>query len=77
MRQFATLFALAAFLTFGLGTTLVSANEPAPTEQKEKKDIGGKLNAEDQQKKSEKKDIGGQFNADEQKKTDKNDMGGK
>ena len=58
MRQLASLVALTAFLTLGLGTTLVSANEPAPTEQKEKKDMGGKLNAEDE-KKNEKKDMGG------------------
>lgn len=58
MKQLASLFALAAFLTFGLGTTLTSADEPTPAEQKEKKDSSGSK-ADDEKKKDEKTDKGG------------------
>jgi len=55
MTRYASFIALAAFLTFGLGTAVSFAGEPAPAEQKEKKDMtSGK--ADDDQKK---KDMGG------------------
>jgi hypothetical protein len=57
MTRFASLIALAAFLTFGIGTAISSAGDPAPVEKKDKKDMTGpKLGDE---KKSEKKDMGG------------------
>ncbi len=40
--RYTSFIALAAFLTFGLGTATSFANEPVPAEQKEKKDMGGK-----------------------------------
>jgi hypothetical protein len=49
---------LAAFLTVGVGAPMTFANEPAPGEQKDKKDMnGGK--ADDDAKKNDKKDMGG------------------
>jgi hypothetical protein len=49
---------LAAFLTVGFGVPMAFATEPAPAEQKGKKDTtSGK--ADDGQKKDEKKDSGG------------------
>jgi len=52
--RYASFIALAAFLTFGVGTAVSFAAEPAPAEQKEKKDMtSGK--AEDDKK----KDMGG------------------
>lgn len=59
MIRYAQFIALAAFLTFGAGTTLSLANEPAPTEQKEKKDMGGSKADDDSKKKDEKKDMSG------------------
>jgi hypothetical protein len=57
MTRFASLIALTAFLTFGIGTAMSFAGDPAPIEQKDKKDMTGpKL---DDEKKSEKKDMGG------------------
>lgn len=54
MTRYASFIALAAFLTFGVGTAVSFAAEPAPAEQKEKKDMtSGK--AEDDKK----KDMGG------------------
>ena len=73
MRQLASFFALAAFLTFGLGTTLVSANEPAPAEQKEKKEMTGPK--ADGEQKEKKETTGGKMDGD--KKDEKKDMGGK
>ena len=35
MTRYASFIALAAFLTFGLGTAVSFAGEPAPAEQKE------------------------------------------
>jgi len=40
--RYASFIALAAFLAFGLGTATSFVNEPVPSEQKEKKDMGGK-----------------------------------
>jgi hypothetical protein len=57
MTRFASLIALAAFLTFGIGTAISFAGDPAPVEKKDKKDMNSpKLGDE---KKSEKKDMGG------------------
>ena len=60
MTRYASFIALAAFLTFGLGTAVSFAAEPAPAEQKDKdkKDTGGPK-AGDEKKKDEKKDMGG------------------
>lgn len=58
MIRFAHMVVLAAFLTVGLGVPMTFAAEPAPAEQKEKKDMtSGK--ADDDKKKDEKKDMGG------------------
>jgi hypothetical protein len=58
MTRYAGVIALAAFLTFGIGTAVSFAGEPSPAEQKDKKGMtSGK--AEDSKKKDEKKDMGG------------------
>lgn len=57
MIRFASLIALAAFLTFGIGTAVSFAGDPAPTEQKDKKDTTGPKAGDE--KKDEKKDMGG------------------
>ena len=54
MTRYASIIALAAFLMFGFGTAVSLAGEPAPAEQKEKKDMtSGKADEE------KKKDMGG------------------
>jgi hypothetical protein len=58
MTRYASFIALAAFLTFGLGTAVSFAAEPVPAEQKDKKDMSGSK-ADDDKKKDEKKDMGG------------------
>jgi hypothetical protein len=58
MTRYASFIALAAFLTFGLGTAMSFAAEPVPAEQKDKKDMSGSK-ADDEKKKDEKKDMGG------------------
>jgi hypothetical protein len=58
MTRYASFIALAAFLTFGLGTAVSFASEPAPVEQKEKKDMGGSKADDDSKKKDEKKEMG-------------------
>jgi hypothetical protein len=58
MTRYASFIALAAFLTFGLGTAVSFASEPVPAEQKDKKDMSGSK-ADDEKKKDEKKDMGG------------------
>jgi hypothetical protein len=58
MTRYACFIALAAFLTFGLGTAVSFAAEPVPAEQKDKKDMSGSK-ADDDKKKDEKKDMGG------------------
>ncbi|HSA62187.1 MAG TPA: hypothetical protein VLE03_08100 [Nitrospiraceae bacterium] len=58
MTRYAGFIALAAFLTFGLGTAASFAGEPAPAEQKEKKDANGPK-ADDDKKKDDKKEMGG------------------
>lgn len=57
MTRYASFLALAAFLTFGLGTAVSFAGEPAPAEQKNKKEISG--SKADDEKKNEKKEMGG------------------
>jgi len=57
MTRYASFIALAAFLTFGIGTALSFAGEPAPSEQKEKKDMTSPK--ADEKKKDEKKDMSG------------------
>jgi len=57
MRRFASLLVLTAFLTFGIGTAISFAGDPAPAEQKDKKDVSGQK--ADDEKKNEKKDMGG------------------
>jgi len=58
MTRFAHIIVLAAFLAVGIGAPVSFAGEPAPTEQKDKKDTNtGK--AEDDGKKDEKKSMGG------------------
>ena len=58
MGRFVHILALAAFLTVGVGTPVIFAGEPAPAEQKEKKDTNsGK--AEDEGKQNQKKETGG------------------
>jgi hypothetical protein len=58
MNRFVHMVVLAAFLAVGFGVPMASANEPAPAEQKDKKDTtSGK--ADDGGKKEEKKDMGG------------------
>lgn len=58
MIRFASMIILATFLTVAFGAPTSFANEPTPTEQKEKKDVsGGK--ADEGKKKDEKKDMGG------------------
>jgi len=59
MTRYASFIALASFLTFGLGTAVSFAGEPAPAEQKEKKDMTSGKADDDQKKKDEKKDMGG------------------
>lgn len=58
MTRFAHIIVLAAFLAVGIGAPVSFANEPAPTEQKDKKDTNsGK--ADDDSKKDENKNKGG------------------
>jgi hypothetical protein len=58
MIRFASLIALTAFLTFGIGTAVSFAGDPAPAEQKDKKDLNAPK-ADDEKKKDDKKDMGG------------------
>ncbi len=76
MNRFVHMMVLAAFLAVGVGVPLSFATEPAPAEQKEKKDsMGSKLYA-DEEKKADKKDMGGKAE-DDKKKDEKKDMGGR
>lgn len=63
MTRYASFIALAAFLTFGIGTAMSFAGEPTPAEQKEQKDKKdmSSSKADDDKKKDdkEKKDMGG------------------
>jgi hypothetical protein len=58
MIRYARFIALAAFLTLGIGGTWAFAGEPAPSEQKEKKEMTGPK-AGEENKKDEKKEMGG------------------
>jgi H+/gluconate symporter-like permease len=58
MIRYASFIALAALLTFGIGGTWSFAGEPAPSEQKEKKEMAGPK-AGEEKKKDEKKEMGG------------------
>lgn len=58
MTRFISMFALAAFLSVGFAPAMSFATEPAPTEQKEKKDVnGGK--ADEEKKKDDKQGVSG------------------
>ncbi len=58
MIRFAHMIVLAAFLSVGLGVPMTFAGDPAPAEQKEKKDTnGGK--ADEEKKKDDNKGMGG------------------
>jgi hypothetical protein len=58
MTRFMHMVVLAAFLAVGFGVPMTFAGEPAPAEQKEKKDMSsGK--ADEGKKKDEKKYMGG------------------
>ena len=57
MTRFAHVFVLATFLSAGFGIPMTFAAEPAPAEQKDKKDQAG--SKADEQKKDEKKDATG------------------
>ena len=64
MTRFAHMVVLAAFLAVGFGVPMAFASEPAPAEQKDKKDLKEKKDttsgqADDGKKKDEKKDMGG------------------
>jgi hypothetical protein len=58
MTRFAHIVVLAAFLAVGFGVPMTFANEPAPAEQKEKKDTTSSK-ADNEKKKDEKKDMAG------------------
>lgn len=60
MNRVVHMVVLAAFLAGGFGIPMAFANEPAPAEQKEKKDTTSGT-ADDGQKKDEKKDMGGKY----------------
>ena len=74
MSRFTHMLVLAAFLTVGFGVPLTLADQPAPAEQKDKKDNAG--TKADSEKKDEKKDMGG-TKADGDKNDEKKGMGGK
>ncbi len=57
MTRAAHMIVLAAFLAVGFGVPMTFANEPAPAEQKGKKDTTD--SKADDDKKDEKKDMGG------------------
>ena len=59
MNRFVHMVVLAAFLAVGFGVPMTFASEPAPAEQKEKKDMTSGKADDDQKKKDEKKDMGG------------------
>lgn len=58
MTRVAHMIVLAAFLAVGFGVPMTFANEPAPAEQKGKKDTSSSK-ADEDKKKDEKKDMGG------------------
>ncbi|HEU4501721.1 MAG TPA: hypothetical protein VFR82_08725 [Nitrospira sp.] len=58
MTRFVHLIVLAALLAVGIGAPVCFSNEPAPAEQKEKKDTSGSK-ADDENKQDDKKGVGG------------------
>jgi hypothetical protein len=76
MKRLSGFIALVALLSFGTMSSLSFAGDPAPTEQKDKKDSAGpKLSGDE--KKDEKKDKGGHVVFGDEKKDEKKGMGGK
>ena len=59
MTRIAHIIVLAAFLAVGVGAPVSFANEPTPTEQKEKKDANSGKADDDSKNKDEKKGMGG------------------
>ena len=59
MTRVAHMIVLAAFLALGIGTPVSFAGEPAPTEQKDKKDTNSGKADDDCKSKDEKKGMGG------------------
>lgn len=76
MTRFASMIALAAFLTFGLGTVASFANEPAPAEQKDRKDQSGTKAEPASGEQKEKKDQAG-TKSDGDRKDEQKQSGGK
>ena len=75
MKRLAGLIAMTAVLLFGLATTVTYAgNEPAPTEQQDKKDTGGSKLFADEEKDKDRGDKGGKLT--DEKKDEKKDKGG-
>jgi len=58
MARLAHMIVLAAFLSLGFGIPMTFAADPAPTEEKDKKDTTTGQ-ADDEKKKDEKKDMDG------------------
>jgi hypothetical protein len=77
MKRLSGLMALVAFLSFGAMSTLSFAGDPAPADQKDKKDTTGPKLTMGDEKKEEKKDKGGHVVFGDDKKDEKKDMGGK
>jgi hypothetical protein len=59
MIRFAHMIILGAFLMVGFGAPVSFAADPAPAEQKEKKDMNGGKAEDDSKKKDEKKGMEG------------------
>ena len=59
MARFAHMVVLAAFLAMGIGASVSFAGEPAPAEQKDKKDTNSGKAEDDSKSKDEKKGMGG------------------
>ncbi|HZC80357.1 MAG TPA: hypothetical protein VE222_01345 [Nitrospiraceae bacterium] len=58
MTRFAHMIVLAAFLAVGFGVPMAFSNEPAPADQKGKKETTS-TKADEDKKKDDKKDMGG------------------
>jgi hypothetical protein len=59
MARFTHMVVLAAFLALGIGASMSFAGEPAPAEQKDKKDQNSGKAEDDSKNKDEKKNQGG------------------
>jgi hypothetical protein len=77
MKRVSALMALLGFLTIGPLSTMALAADPAPAEQKDKKDTAAPKLSMDGDKKDEKKDKGGHVVFGDEKKDEKKGMGGK